>query len=192
MRTVDCSPLSSARRPAGVGTGQCGRRRASRRWPEIAGSDGKDDVEPPYRLYPPRRSAWFSSAFRCWLHKQALAHGNRSTFFRSGSLVFGGGHVVLPPLQAEVVPREQRRLPRRLRRRASCAGTAVYLCRYLGAAIGGWQTATLGRIAVFSSVLPAGHRRAPIPGRNPQDNQRTSRTQRCQRRRSRPSPRHPL
>ncbi len=26
------------------------------------------------------------------------------SFFRVGSLVFGGGHVVLPPLQAEVVP----------------------------------------------------------------------------------------
>ena len=27
------------------------------------------------------------------------------SFFRSGSLVFGGGHVVLPLLQSEVVPR---------------------------------------------------------------------------------------
>jgi len=40
----------------------------------------------------------------------ALASGSQAvaladSFFRSGSLVFGGGHVVLPLLQAEVVPR---------------------------------------------------------------------------------------
>lgn len=40
----------------------------------------------------------------------AAATGNRSiavfdSFYRSGSLVFGGGHVVLPLLRAEVVPR---------------------------------------------------------------------------------------
>jgi len=40
----------------------------------------------------------------------AMASGSQAvaladSFFRSGSLVFGGGHVVLPLLQAEVVPR---------------------------------------------------------------------------------------
>src|SRR5690606_16867773 len=33
---------------------------------------------------------------------QALAYFD--SFYRTGSLVFGGGHVVLPLLQAEVVP----------------------------------------------------------------------------------------
>ena len=36
------------------------------------------------------------------VHSQALAMFD--SFYRSGSLVFGGGHVVLPLLQAEVVP----------------------------------------------------------------------------------------
>jgi chromate transporter len=37
-----------------------------------------------------------------WVHSQTLAVVD--SFFRVGSLVFGGGHVVLPLLQAEVVP----------------------------------------------------------------------------------------
>jgi chromate transporter len=37
-----------------------------------------------------------------WVHNEALAVFD--SFFRVGSLVFGGGHVVLPLLQAEVVP----------------------------------------------------------------------------------------
>jgi chromate transporter len=37
-----------------------------------------------------------------WVHSQPLAVVD--SFFRVGSLVFGGGHVVLPLLQAEVVP----------------------------------------------------------------------------------------
>ena len=37
-----------------------------------------------------------------WVHSEALAVFD--SFFRVGSLVFGGGHVVLPLLQAEVVP----------------------------------------------------------------------------------------
>jgi len=39
---------------------------------------------------------------RLFFHNQALALFD--TFFRVGSLVFGGGHVVLPLLQSEVVP----------------------------------------------------------------------------------------
>ena len=37
-----------------------------------------------------------------WVHSELLAVFD--SFFRVGSLVFGGGHVVLPLLQAEVVP----------------------------------------------------------------------------------------
>lgn len=49
----------------------------------------------------------------CLLLAPILAAGRRDgwlalfdSFYRSGSLVFGGGHVVLPLLQAEVVPRD--------------------------------------------------------------------------------------
>ena len=40
--------------------------------------------------------------FAAWYPNQILSMVD--TFFRAGSLVFGGGHVVLPLLQAEVVP----------------------------------------------------------------------------------------
>ncbi len=51
-------------------------------------------------------------------------------FYRTGSLVFGGGHVVLPLLQAAVVPPGWVRtmhFPRRLWRGAGGAGTAVHV-----------------------------------------------------------------
>ena len=50
-------------------------------------------------------------------------------FYRSGSLVFGGGHVVLPLLQAAVVPPGWVRtiVSCRLRRGAGCAGPALHV-----------------------------------------------------------------
>jgi chromate transporter len=74
------------------------------------------------------------------------------TFYRVGSLVFGGGHVILPLLQAEVVP-------------AGWIGNDAFLAgygaaqavpgpltsfaAYLGAVIGGWKMAALCLVAVF-------------------------------------------
>lgn len=73
-------------------------------------------------------------------------------FYRVGSLVFGGGHVVLPLLQAEVVP-------------AGWTGNDAFLAgygaaqavpgplftfaAYLGAVIGGWPVALLCLVAIF-------------------------------------------
>jgi chromate transporter len=73
-------------------------------------------------------------------------------FYRIGSLVFGGGHVVLPLLQAELVP-------------AGWIGNDAFLAgygaaqavpgplftfaAYLGAVIGGWRTALLCLVAIF-------------------------------------------
>ena len=73
-------------------------------------------------------------------------------FYRAGSLVFGGGHVVLPLLQAEVVP------PGWVTNDAFLAGYGAAqavpgplftFAAYLGAVIGGWGTAALCLIAVF-------------------------------------------
>jgi chromate transporter len=73
-------------------------------------------------------------------------------FYRSGSLVFGGGHVVLPLLQAEVVP------PGWVTNDAFLAGYGAAqavpgplftFAAYLGAVMGGWGTATLCLVAVF-------------------------------------------
>lgn len=83
------------------------------------------------------------------------------SFYRSGSLVFGGGHVVLPLLQAEVVP------PGWVGNDAFLAGYGAAqavpgplftFAAYLGAVIGGWTIAVLCLVAVFlpSFLLVAG------------------------------------
>jgi len=81
------------------------------------------------------------------------------SFYRSGSLVFGGGHVVLPLLQSEVVP------PGWVSDDAFLAGYGAAqavpgplftFAAYLGAMMGpeptGWQGALLCTVAIF---LPA-------------------------------------
>jgi chromate transporter len=74
------------------------------------------------------------------------------TFYRVGSLVFGGGHVVLPLLQAEVVP------PGWISNDAFMAGYGAAqavpgplftFSAYLGAIIGGWKTAGVCLVAIF-------------------------------------------
>lgn len=77
------------------------------------------------------------------------------SFYRSGSLVFGGGHVVLPLLEREFVPTGW------LTKDEFLAGYGVAqavpgplftFAAYLGAVIGGWQVGLLATIAIF---LPA-------------------------------------
>ena len=77
------------------------------------------------------------------------------SFYRSGSLVFGGGHVVLPLLEREFVPTGW------LSEEAFLAGYAAAqavpgplftFASYLGAVMGGWQGGLLATLAIF---LPA-------------------------------------
>ena len=94
---------------------------------------------------------------------QALTYFD--AFYRAGSLVFGGGHVVLPLLQAEVVP------PGWVAEDAFLAGYGaaqavpgplLTFAAYLGAVMGpepnGWQGAALCLAAIFlpSFLLIAG------------------------------------
>jgi chromate transporter len=89
------------------------------------------------------------------LHSPAL--NQFDAFYRAGSLVFGGGHVVLPLLQAEVVP------PGWVSNDAFLAGYGAAqavpgplftFAAYLGAVMGGWDRALLCLVAVFlPSVL---------------------------------------
>lgn len=88
-------------------------------------------------------------------------------FYRAGALVFGGGHVVLPLLEAETVGRGW------IANDAFLAGYGLAqalpgplftFAGYLGTAIGGWQLGMLGLIAIFAAsllllagVLPAWH-----------------------------------
>lgn len=74
------------------------------------------------------------------------------SFFRIGSLVFGGGHVVLPLLEKEVVPvgwvdRGQFLTGYGLTQ--AVPGPLFTFAAYLGAVMGGWQGAVITTVAIF-------------------------------------------
>lgn len=74
------------------------------------------------------------------------------SFYRAGSLVFGGGHVVLPLLQAEVVPSGWVTNDQFLAGYGAAQavpGPLFTFAAYLGAVIGGWPTAVVCLLAVF-------------------------------------------
>jgi chromate transporter len=74
------------------------------------------------------------------------------SFYRAGSLVFGGGHVVLPLLQAEVVPPGWVTNDQFLAGYGAAQavpGPLFTFAAYLGAVIGGWWIAALCLVAVF-------------------------------------------
>jgi chromate transporter len=74
------------------------------------------------------------------------------SFYRSGALVFGGGHVVLPLLQAEVVPPgwvSNDQFLAGYGAAQAVPGPLFTFAAYLGAVIGGWGTAALCLVAVF-------------------------------------------
>jgi chromate transporter len=77
------------------------------------------------------------------------------SFYRAGSLVFGGGHVVLPLLQAEVVPRgwvSNDVFLAGYGAAQAVPGPLFTFAGYLGTVIRGWQGALLCLTAIF---LPA-------------------------------------
>jgi chromate transporter len=83
-------------------------------------------------------------------HNQAIDLGD--AFYRAGSLVFGGGHVVLPLLQAEVVPTGWVTNDQFLAGYGAAQavpGPLFTFAAYLGAVIGGWWAAALCLVAVF-------------------------------------------
>ena len=92
----------------------------------------------------------------------AAATGSRpiavfDSFYRSGSLVFGGGHVVLPLLRAEVVPRGWLTDDQFLAGYGAAQalpGPLFAFSAYLGAAMqpGGWRNGLWALLAIF---LPA-------------------------------------
>ena len=83
-------------------------------------------------------------------HNQAIDLAD--AFYRSGSLVFGGGHVVLPLLQAEVEPTGWVTNDQFLAGYGAAQavpGPLFTFAAYLGAVIGGWWAAALCLVAVF-------------------------------------------
>lgn len=74
------------------------------------------------------------------------------SFYRSGALVFGGGHVVLPLLQTEVVPTGLVTADEFLAGYGAAQavpGPLFTFAAYLGAQIGGWGTAALCLITIY-------------------------------------------
>lgn len=94
-------------------------------------------------------------------------------FYRAGSLVFGGGHVVLPLLQSEVVPRGwigEADFLSGYGAAQAVPGPLFTFGSYLGASIHGVPGAILATIAIFLpafllvvGVLPFWHRLRGIP-----------------------------
>ena len=77
------------------------------------------------------------------------------SFYRSGSLVFGGGHVVLPLLQSEVVPTgwmTEEAFLAGYGAAQAVPGPLFTFAAYLGTVINGWQGGLLATVAIF---LPA-------------------------------------
>jgi chromate transporter len=73
------------------------------------------------------------------------------TFYRVGSLVFGGGHVVLPLLKAEVVPLwvNSDAFLAGYGAAQAVPGPLFTFAAYLGAVIGGWKMAVLCLVGIF-------------------------------------------
>ncbi len=87
------------------------------------------------------------------------------SFYRAGSLVFGGGHVVLPLLQAEVVPNgwvDQERFLAGYGAAQAVPGPLFTFAAFLGASMNqaptGWSGGLLALVAIFlpSFLLVAG------------------------------------
>ena len=77
------------------------------------------------------------------------------SFYRSGSLVFGGGHVVLPLLQQELVPSgwiSEESFLAGYGATQAVPGPLFTFAAYLGTVMKGWQG---GLVATFAVFLPA-------------------------------------
>jgi chromate transporter len=77
------------------------------------------------------------------------------SFYRSGSLVFGGGHVVLPLLEREFVPNgwlSKEEFLSGYGAAQAVPGPLFTFAAYIGAVINGWKGGILATVAIF---LPA-------------------------------------
>src|SRR5437899_136578 len=115
----------------------------------------------PLKLSPGRTSGILAltifAALLVALPILGAATGNQNvrlfdTFYRVGSLVFGGGHVVLPLLQAEIVPSGWVGNDAFLAGYGAAQavpGPLFTFAAYLGAVVGGWKIAVLCLVAIF-------------------------------------------
>ena len=78
------------------------------------------------------------------------------SFFRAGSLVFGGGHVVLPLLQAEVVPPgwvTSEQFVAGYGAAQAVPGPLFTFAAYLGAVMGPWPNGIAGAVVGLAAVF---------------------------------------
>nr|WP_264804462.1 chromate transporter [Cytobacillus sp. NCCP-133] len=78
------------------------------------------------------------------------------SFYRSGSLVFGGGHVVLPLLEREFVPAgwlSEEAFLAGYGAAQAVPGPLFTFAAYIGAVINGWQGGLLATAAIFLPAL---------------------------------------
>ena len=78
------------------------------------------------------------------------------SFFRAGSLVFGGGHVVLPLLQAEVVPPgwvTSEQFVAGYGAAQAVPGPLFTFAAYLGAVMGPWPNGIAGAVVALAAVF---------------------------------------
>src|SRR5262249_15441245 len=91
------------------------------------------------------------------VHSQTIAMAD--AFYRSGALVFGGGHVVLPLLRAEMVPTgwiSDNSFLAGYGAAQAVPGPLFTFAAYLGAAVGPQPNGVLGAaLAVFAIFLPS-------------------------------------
>ena len=126
-----------------------------------AAADGGDDGRPPRSPLSPRAAiaAWILfAALLAALPVTRRLTGSlwlavADSFFRTGSLVFGGGHVVLPLLEGEVVGPgwvTQAEFLAGYGAAQAVPGPLFTFSAYLGAAIGGPLMSALALAAVFA------------------------------------------
>ena len=87
---------------------------------------------------------------RAWSHSPLLALAD--SFYRAGALVFGGGHVVLPLLEAEVVPQGWVAADQFLAGYSAAQavpGPLFTFAAYIGMASFGWKGALVATMAIF-------------------------------------------
>ncbi len=83
---------------------------------------------------------------------QHLYIGLFDTFYRVGAIVFGGGHVVLPMIEREVVPQgwiSEEVFLAGYGATQAVPGPLFTFSSYLGAAIDGWEAAIIAVVAMF-------------------------------------------
>jgi chromate transporter len=132
------------------------------------GSPVSDGIALPLTVGRAAGAVWLALFFALLVALPILAAKTQSlpldlidAFYRSGALVFGGGHVVLPLLQAEVVPPgwvANSEFLAGYGAAQAVPGPLFTFAAYLGGVIGGWPIAALCLVAVFvpSFLLVAG------------------------------------